>query len=43
MAGLAAVTVDPVSATGACVGAVMLSQHELACLACRDLLSCWSS
>ena len=33
MAGLAAVTVDPVSATGACIGAVVPSQHELAWLA----------
>ena len=42
MAGLAAVTVDPVSATGACMGALVLSQHVLACLACQDLLPCRS-
>ena len=42
MAGLAAVTVDPVSATGACMGVLVLSQHELACLACQDLFSRWS-
>ena len=32
MAGLAAVTVDPVSATGACMGAFVLSQHQFACM-----------
>ena len=41
MAGLAAVTVDPVSATGACMGALELSPHKLACSACQDLSSRW--